>query len=191
MSVSSYFYWPLRSPPYPSPSLLRILLQRLIFQSDPSSTTIYFFLSFSHHKSAWISHFQWITAHRSLLFWKSHYLFLFTSHFSPLFCYQEAGSSFLSISTFLSPQDLVSLPTTLLNTLSGRSPRASLWLNPQTLLYNRPPSSVVARGCSSAPSPPWTLNFSRSTDNTLSALGLFRGFNESIWMCFISYTKTT
>lgn len=151
MSVSSYFYWPLRSPRYPGPSLLRILLQRLIFQSNPSSTMIYSFLSFSHHKSAWISQFLWITAHRSLLFWKSHYLILFTSHFSPLLCCQEAGSYLLSISTFLSPEDLVSLPTTLLNVLSGTSPRASLLLNPQTLLNNHSPSFVVAHGYSSAP----------------------------------------
>lgn len=100
------------APPRRSPYLCfkarslrsREVKQLIWFQSDPSSTMIYSFLSFSHHKSAWISHFLWITAHRSLLFWKSHYLILFTSHFSPLLCCQEAGSYLLSISTVLSPQ---------------------------------------------------------------------------------------
>ena len=47
--------------------------------------------------------------------------------------------------------DLVSVPTTLLNVLSGMSPRASSLLNPQTLLNNHPPSFVMAHGYSSAP----------------------------------------
>ena len=137
-------------PSAPGPSLLRILLQRLIFQSDPSSTMIYSFLSFSHHKSAWISHFLWITAHRSLLFWKSHYLILFIPFLS--FALLPRGWFLSPLHQYL-PQssDLVSVPTTLLNMLSGMSPRASSLLNPQTLLNNHSPSFVVAHGYSSAP----------------------------------------
>ena len=68
MNISSCFYWPFRIFSQSIENCFAkqkmIVLQRIIFQSDPSVAVVYSFLSFGHRRSAWTSHFWGITTHQ-------------------------------------------------------------------------------------------------------------------------------